>query len=101
MGVINVRRVVILLSDLSNFLKLLRNTIREPRFICINVYVSHKMGLASCFLSLSNINDVYSNINDTRVMHRSIDDYKRFRGMEVSHKTHWRTRGELSLFLLS
>ena len=42
---------------LCNFLKLLRNAISEPWFICISVYVLYKMGLATYFLSLSNIND--------------------------------------------
>ena len=49
---------VIILSDFHNFLKILRGTISEPWFICINVYVSLKMGLATYFVSLSNINAV-------------------------------------------
>ena len=43
---------------LRNFLKLLGNAISEPWFICFNVYVSHKVGLATCFVSLSDINAV-------------------------------------------
>ena len=43
---------------LHNFLKQLRNAMSEHWFISINVYISHKMSLATCFVSLPNINDV-------------------------------------------
>ena len=43
---------------LHDFLKLLGNVISEPWFICIIVYVSHEVGLATCFVSLSNIDEV-------------------------------------------
>ena len=42
---------------LCNFHKLLRNTISGPWFYMYNVFVSHKMGLATCFVSLSSISD--------------------------------------------
>ena len=40
-------------------------------------------------------------INHVHEPGASLDDYGRFRGMDISRKTYWRIRSKLLLFLLS